>query len=674
MANSLVVTLLLKTGAFSNDIKKAGSQVKQFQQGCSTAGKSLDAFGKAIGIDVGMLTKFGGAVGIAVAAGKGLKAVIDSNQTSADAFQAVMYSAKTAVNELAYAIGTFDFSNFQDGLSGIIKRAREAAIEIDQLGDTLRGYSVLEAEAAAAVAHARKVGRDKNATKEEKEAANAAARAAVEAARDGAKEAADQYVAVLGATLRSKGAQVTNDEVFGLVKNAIVLNAQAGREAGKALGEAQYNAYLNELNELQRNHTITITTQSITGSSTISKLDEDNEDYKRGLQELAEKYKEGIVLHDVLIKQTDEELDKTTSMLTSVYRLNEMVDTMDSRLEGIENKTNGTTTSTQKAAEAINGSLADWQKIAQESQKNRDASVYMSDAWKEANNQLEEALENIEKITAAMERAKTESKYGTDILTPITGPNLTGQVENTKPDRLAGVNKHTIEDLEAMVAVYEKLNKKLTDSDPLLAHYNQRIKELRQEIERLKQYGVWTPPVPTDEDSEKWDKFTNAMYRSADAVSSISETFQSGMKVTAASVMKMISQTLPAINSLIDAYVVLAGVEATSKAVTTSKHWIEAIAAVAALGAAVAAALSMAKSNKSKFANGGIVGGNSFTGDRVTAQVNSGEMILNKAQQARLFKLANGSAVGGQQVEFHISGTELVGVLNNQNRKNRLIQ
>lgn len=46
--------------------------------------------------------------------------------------------------------------------------------------------------------------------------------------------------------------------------------------------------------------------------------------------------------------------------------------------------------------------------------------------------------------------------------------------------------------------------------------------------------------------------------------------------------------------------------------------------------------------NGAKFATGGIVGGTSYTGDNVPVFVNSGEMILNKAQQAQLFDLANG--------------------------------
>lgn len=62
------------------------------------------------------------------------------------------------------------------------------------------------------------------------------------------------------------------------------------------------------------------------------------------------------------------------------------------------------------------------------------------------------------------------------------------------------------------------------------------------------------------------------------------------------------------------------------------------IAAIAAGVAAVVAALAMI----SGFATGGVVGGTSTTGDRKFVRVNSGEMILNRQQQARLFGLIEG--------------------------------
>lgn len=46
-----------------------------------------------------------------------------------------------------------------------------------------------------------------------------------------------------------------------------------------------------------------------------------------------------------------------------------------------------------------------------------------------------------------------------------------------------------------------------------------------------------------------------------------------------------------------------------------------------------------------KFADGGIVGGNSYRGDKIFAAVNSGEMILNTSQQDNLGNMINGNAL-----------------------------
>lgn len=86
-----------------------------------------------------------------------------------------------------------------------------------------------------------------------------------------------------------------------------------------------------------------------------------------------------------------------------------------------------------------------------------------------------------------------------------------------------------------------------------------------------------------------------------------------------------------------------------------------AIGAVAAVVAAIIAGMK-------KFATGGYVGGNSYTGDKQLARVNSGELILNPSQQRNLLNLANGKGSGGGQVEFKIRGADLVGTLKNYDR------
>lgn len=92
------------------------------------------------------------------------------------------------------------------------------------------------------------------------------------------------------------------------------------------------------------------------------------------------------------------------------------------------------------------------------------------------------------------------------------------------------------------------------------------------------------------------------------------------------------------------------------------------------------------------FAEGGIVGGTSWSGDRLPVRVNSGEMILNTRQQRRLFALLNApgramladtrramagadlrgladlAAPSRQTVTFRVSGRDLVGVIANETR------
>lgn len=78
------------------------------------------------------------------------------------------------------------------------------------------------------------------------------------------------------------------------------------------------------------------------------------------------------------------------------------------------------------------------------------------------------------------------------------------------------------------------------------------------------------------------------------------------------------------------------------------------IPAVAFAVADAAARTASIAAQKPSFEQGGIVPGTSFTGDNVQANVNSGEMILNRQQQSQLFSLANGAGTNGGTQEFVI--------------------
>ena len=92
-----------------------------------------------------------------------------------------------------------------------------------------------------------------------------------------------------------------------------------------------------------------------------------------------------------------------------------------------------------------------------------------------------------------------------------------------------------------------------------------------------------------------------------------------------------------------------------------------AIAAIAAVLAAVLAATSKAKS-AGKFAQGGVVGGNSYSGDRLMAYVNSGETILTPSQADKAMAGIQGNPMSNMRLSTEIDGKKLRIVLNNDNR------
>ena len=75
------------------------------------------------------------------------------------------------------------------------------------------------------------------------------------------------------------------------------------------------------------------------------------------------------------------------------------------------------------------------------------------------------------------------------------------------------------------------------------------------------------------------------------------------------------------------------------------------------------------KQATSGFANGGIVPGNNYSGDMLNTNsygINSGELILNRAQQGNLASQLEGSGLGNIRLEAVASGEQLFFVQNNR--------
>lgn len=627
MSQNLVVQLLLKTGTFSNDLKQAGGQVNQFKQKCSNAGKSLTSFTQGLGINVGALAKFGTAAGTAVVAAKAFKGIIEGSQTTSDIFANSIYTAKNAVSELASAISTFDFSSFNNGLSDIIAKGYQAAAAIDQLGNTILSYNIKNAKANAKLTAARAVLSNPESTPEQIKQAKIDMKDALEELKGSAAVLLEDYKNTIIAEVNARGANITGEGAIAILDEWLEVDTTKGRDAVKAKAKEGYEVYTKELKALNDRYTKTEWVGGLRGMM-VTTVDKNNPEYQAEYNRLVAEHQRDIAYHVLLEKYETKELENLGQQRIAMININSQADTYAATMNRLNNKkpaggTGGTVTG--EDVNLLKDSRAYWSQIASEARKAAENTLEYSDAWKEAVDREDEALAKIKEIDLHLAAYRSRKNF-----TPLEKlPEITG---------LATVGQNG-----------------LTPSN------------IAENTE-----------VP-QETIDSWDEFSRAMANTSTIVSALSNTFKDSTEVTAASILQMIATALPALGQLISsiealtaAEAVEAGVAATGKAVSSSKHWIEAIAAVAALGSVVASAISAADAQRQKFAGGGIVGGSSFTGDRVSAQVNSGEMILNRAQQARLFQIANGAG-GGGQVEFHISGTDLVGVLNNQYRKNSII-
>lgn len=189
---------------------------------------------------------------------------------------------------------------------------------------------------------------------------------------------------------------------------------------------------------------------------------------------------------------------------------------------------------------------------------------------------------------------------------------------------------------------------------------------------KLIKQGKIKSPV-SQKDVKTLEEYQDNLYGISDAMRLMSGVMGEGAASWlnwGASLLSTISQGIPAIRDLVKALQAKAAGEAIAGASSAGPFgWIAAGAAVASIIASFASI--------PKFANGGIIEGNSTFGDMNLARVNAGEMILNGMQQSNLFRLLDGgyrmSANNVGTVSFKIHGRDLEGVLRNHtNQKNKV--
>lgn len=139
--------------------------------------------------------------------------------------------------------------------------------------------------------------------------------------------------------------------------------------------------------------------------------------------------------------------------------------------------------------------------------------------------------------------------------------------------------------------------------------------------------------------------------------------FQGFIGGLASTVLKLISMMLASAISQSIAGATASGTATGPAAIFTTPAFIG--AAVAGVIAAFAAI--------PKFETGGVVGGNSFYGDKILARVNSKELILNQSQQASLYGQLSGGSSVAYIPDVRLSGNDIwLSFKRTEERKNRI--
>ena len=163
------------------------------------------------------------------------------------------------------------------------------------------------------------------------------------------------------------------------------------------------------------------------------------------------------------------------------------------------------------------------------------------------------------------------------------------------------------------------------------------------------------------EDIKNTEDYAGAINSVANALNEVSMATGEGAAAFlswASSVMTATAQAVQAIHTVVAAKTAEAAASAGASAASTPVvGWLM-------VGGAIAAALA-AFTKIPKFAEGGIVGGSSYFGDKLLARVNSGEMILNQGQQARLLAMTNGGGNVRVSGDVRLSGKDIYVSLRN---------
>lgn len=632
----LVTRIIADDKQFNDKIEKSKKTVKGFSDEANKAGNSAGGFDKKLtSLAGGALTKLIGGFGAAATAGAAFKKIIDSSQTSGDAFRNSLEGAKTTVDQFFKSISTGDFTNFVNGLGDVYKRAKQAQMALDQLWNTQTAFNLLNSEAQFKLTSARADANDRELSPDVRRQALGDWKDAIEDMRGYSETYRKDILETTKSIVQTYNTLGSESFGFDDLMETFKLDLidPFRRDEIKQAIFDDYKAYTDAVKQAEKDATYTYRkATTINGRTTYNK----SKGFKQGefdaeLKKLNDQYKTAILAQSLLEAATDTQLKEIADQLKEYSAVGQQISTLDltynrmkTRLESqIEKDIKGE----GKGGKGLNieiipqGSIAELDKKLQEARK-----AFANATTDEARAAADKLIQEISAKKAIVE---IQFKYS-------------GLENIGAGDKFATVTKgdHDPSKID-MSGVVHVPDEKVFDS------WSDRVSYIANQNRDL---------------MDSFDGISNAMGSMGDIMG------ENGGKWLqwGAGVVQAIGQAIPAIVALTTAK----SAEATANTASAASGAASSVASIPYVGPimAVAAVASIiaALANLPKFAFGGVVPGNSFSGDNMLVRANSGEMILNSGQQANLFKILNGGATSGgtKKIELEIDGRKLRAVIN----------
>ncbi len=308
----LVTRLRLDDKQFNEKITRCKEQLDGISVTGQKAGRTFEDFGGSIGNVVSKFGPLAAAVGLATGAGGAFNKMMENSQAFGDKMTVAINAAKDSVNEFFYALGTGDFSSFINGLRDIIDKSKNVTEALDQLGNTRMSYSFVRGESRRKIADAKIIAKNKDLSKEEREAG-------YNAWMEGMKEAKENASVLEGEilnTIKTIAIQNTplNDDLISVedikaVARLDVMNPLERTKEKERLS-AMYEEFLKKDKEITGKRGTWVS-----GGKQVT--------WQEKRSENVEKYKDAILYNNLLNRKGDPRLQESIDLLKEAAAANE---------------------------------------------------------------------------------------------------------------------------------------------------------------------------------------------------------------------------------------------------------------------------------------------------------------------------------------------------------------